>query len=82
MRERVASLLNFVPIDLETTITVEGSSLQNFITATKLRLFHKAINDNITVTMEVRAPDLFHNIVQLFSESVDGQLDLRRSVFG
>ena len=45
-RQRVASFLNFVPIDLETRITVEGSCLQNFIT-------HKEINDNITVTVEV-----------------------------
>ena len=31
-RRRVASFLNydFVPVDLETTITVEGSCLQNF----------------------------------------------------
>ena len=29
-RERVASFLNFVPVDLEITIIVEGSCLQNF----------------------------------------------------
>ena len=35
-RERVASFLIFVPFDLETTITVEGWCLQNFISVAKL----------------------------------------------
>ena len=55
-REQVASFLNFVPFDLETTITVEGWCSQNFIGITKLHLFHKEINDNITVVMEAAWP--------------------------
>ena len=55
-RERVASFLNFVPFDLDTMITVEGSCLQNFISVAKLQLFHTEINDNITVVMEAAWP--------------------------
>ena len=40
-RKRVASFLNFVPVDLEATITVEESCLPNFISVAKLHLFHK-----------------------------------------
>ena len=53
-----------MPFDLETTITVEGWCLQNFISVAKLHLFHTEIYDNITVVMEaarglvVRALDL------------------------
>ena len=55
-RGRVASFLIFVPFDLETTITVEGWCLQNFISVAKLHLFHTEINDNITVVMAVAWP--------------------------
>ena len=55
-RERVASFQNFVPFDLETTITVEGWCLQNFISVAKLHLFHTEINENITVVMEAAWP--------------------------
>ena len=55
-QERVASFLNFVPFYLETTITVEGSSLQNFISVAKLHLFHTEINYNIAVVMEAAWP--------------------------
>ena len=57
LRGRVASFLNFEPVNPETMITVEGSCLQNFIILGKLHLFHKEINDNIiTITMEVAWP--------------------------
>ena len=55
-QERVASFLNFVPFDLETTTTVEGSCLQNFISVAKLHLFHAETNDNVTVVMEAAWP--------------------------
>ena len=55
-RERVASSLNLVPMDLATTITVEGSCLQNFTSVAKLHLFQKEMNDNITVTMDAAWP--------------------------
>ena len=39
-REWVASFLNFVPNDLEITLTVEESCLQNFISVSKLHLIY------------------------------------------
>ena len=45
--ERVASFLNFVQVDLETMITVEGLCLQDFIGVAKLHLFHKKSTTDI-----------------------------------
>ena len=45
-----------MPVNPETTITVEGSCLQNFISVAKLHLFHTETNDNITVVIETAWP--------------------------